>query len=86
MIDQTVRSFDLTQPLHALHFMTSIHRIYQQRNELEKKLSALSLANFFDKPMPSYRDWTMPLRPKEPGRASQGDKDSADKTEDVKGP
>jgi len=86
MIDQAVRSFDLTQPLHALHFMTSIHRIYQQRNELEKKLSALSLTNFLDKPMPSYRDWTMPLRPKELGRASQNAKDSADKTEDVKSP
>jgi len=64
MIDQAVHSFDLAQPLQALHFMTSIHRIYLQRDELEKKLSALSLANFLDKPMPCYRDWTMPPRPK----------------------
>ena len=76
MIDQAVRSFDLTQPLQALHFTTSIHRIYEQCDKLEKKLSALSLANFLDKLMPYYRDWTMPPGHEVPTRPSQEVKDT----------
>ena len=38
MIDSYTRSFDLTQPLQVLQFMTSISRIYKRHEDLLKKL------------------------------------------------
>ena len=37
-IDSYTRSFDLTQPLQVLQFMTSISRIYKRHHDVVRKL------------------------------------------------
>ena len=62
MIDRYIRSFDLTQPLHVLQFMTSISRIYKRREDLLKKLKEKLDPSIFVNPPPWVQELMMQKR------------------------
>jgi len=63
VIDSYTRSFDLTQPLQVLQFMTSISRIYKRREDLLKKLKERLDPSIFVNP-PTWMQELMPKRTK----------------------
>ena len=44
IIDQYVRSFDISQPLEALQFMACLRRIYQRGLRLQARLQQIDLS------------------------------------------
>ncbi|KAF9532571.1 hypothetical protein CPB83DRAFT_806933 [Crepidotus variabilis] len=63
IFDRNVKRFNLSDPLQAFHFMTSVHRIHLQKKELFKKLDRRRLATHLNDTQ--RQAWKMPEPPKE---------------------